>query len=517
VTSPTTAPRRVAPGRERRSDAGAPVAPPATGVARRRRLPRLTPARVVLCCAAAAVISTVVAPTPSYDPWAWIIWGRELAGLSDLGFSTASATGWKPLPVLVTTPLSLLGTELGPAAWVALVRTAALLALVLAARLAHRAAGRGAAIAAVALLLASPQALELVTGGASEAIVLLALLYGIERHLDGRRGAALAAGIVACLARPETAALVLPYAVWVWRGGTVPRWRIAAGVGVLPLLWIGGDWLGTGRPFLTFGHATSSIEPNRVQDTAVPGLELLAGTTALVALVVVALAVAGIVDSVRRREPVGTALGVALGTLALPLAVMTELGYPGVPRYLSAPAALAGVLAAIALARGARAMLPRPHGRAAVALGAAGLAALVVLAGAPGLRGSWAQYTGRVRLDRALPAAIAAAGGRTTLLSCGRPVIRPAYLATDLAYRLDVPMRDVNSGGGAPAVVLFPRKGASWRGFTQSWGPWLALARIARTRDWDVYQLRDAWTRPCAAAAAGNLGPVTPDPVPAPG
>jgi len=471
----------------------------------------------VLACAALAVLSTLIAPTPSYDPWAWIIWGRELAGLSDLGFSTASATGWKPLPVLLTTPLSLLGPGLAPAAWVALVRAAALLALVVAARLAHRAAGRPAAVATVALLLASPQALELVTGGASEAIVLLALLYGIERHLDGRRGAALAAGIVATLARPETAALVLPYAVWVWRSGEVPRRRIGAGLALLPLLWIGGDWLGAGRPFLTFGHATSSIEPNRVQDAAVPGLEVLAGTTSLVAVVVVALAAAGIVSSVRRREPVGTALAVAFGALTVPLALATELGYPGVPRYLSAPAALACLLAGIAVARAGRAVLARRHGHAAAALAGAALAALVVLGGAPSLQSSWSVYTGRVRLDGGLPAAIAAAGGRATLLGCGRPVIRPANLATNLAYRLDVPMRAVNSGGDAPAVVFFPRKGSSWRGFTQFWGPWLALARIARTSEWDVYQLRETWTRPCAAAAGGNLGPVIPDPVPVQG
>ena len=508
MTSPTTAPPRVAPGRERRSDAGAPVAPPATGVARRRRLPRLTPARVVLCCAAAAVISTVVAPTPSYDPWAWIIWGRELAGLSDLGFSTATATGWKPLPVLVTTPLALLGTGLAPAAWVAVVRTAALLAVVLAGRLAHRAAGWPAAAATVAFLLVSPQALELATGGASEAIVLALLLLGIERHLDGRRGTALAAGILASLARPETAALVLPYAIWLWRDGIVPRRRIAGGLLLLPLLWAGGDWLGTGRPFLTFGHATSSIEPNRVQHADVPGLEVLAGTTQLVAIVVVVLALAATADAVRRRERVGIALAVALGTLTVPLALATELGYPGVPRYLSAPAALACVLAGIAVARGAAIGLPRRRGRIALAVGLAAVGALALLAGVPALDGSWSGYRERVRLDRALPGAIAAAGGRATVLGCGRPVIRHSNLATDLAYRLDVPMRSVNSGGGAPAVVFFPRRGASWRTFTQPWGPWLSLARLARTSTWDVYQLRDAWTAPCRAAAAGDLGQV---------
>ncbi len=469
---------------------------------------------MVLACAVLAGLSTLLAPTPSYDPWAWITWGRQLTGLSDVGFTTAAATGWKPLPVLVTTPLSLLGPDLAPAAWVAVVRTAALLALVLAGRVAYRAAGWPAAAAAVVCLALSPQALELVTGGASEAIVLALLLYGVSCHLDGRPGRALAAGVATALARPESSALVIPYAIWLWREDLVPRGRIAAAVLLLPLLWTGGDWLGSGRPLLTFGHATSSIEPNQVQSADVPGVELLLGTSQILAPIVVVLALLAAVDAVRRRERVGVALAVAIAALTLPLTILTELGYPGVPRYLAAPAGLACVLAGIGVARGVALLRRRRHGRPAIAAALSAVIALAVLAGAPELDRSWAQYVDRVRLDRALPGAVAAAGGRAVVLGCGRPVMRPSYLATDLAYRLDVPMRAVNSGGAAPAVVFFPRRGVSWRGFTQAWGPWLALARIARTTEWDVYQLRDAWTPPCAAAAAGNLGPVVPDPPP---
>lgn len=513
VTTPTTAPPPVAPGH------AAPAGPPAAPArAPRRDLPRPsavpTTAWVVLACAALAALSVLIAPTPSYDPWAWIIWGRELTGLSDLGFTTAAATGWKPLPVLATTPLSLLGPDLAPAAWVAVVRTAALLALILVGRTAHRAAGWPAAAAAVAFLLVSPQALELVTGGASEAVVLVLVLYGIWCHLDERPGRALAAGIAAALARPESVALVLPYAIWLWREDLVPRGRIAGGLLLLPLFWVGGDWLGSGRPLLTFGHATSSVEPNRVQSADVPGFELLVGTGHILAPIVVVLALFAAVDAVRRRERVGVALAAAVAALTLPLTILTELGYPGVPRYLSAPAGLACVLAGIGVVRAVALLRTRRRARPAIAAVLTASVALAVLAGAPELEGSWALYTARVGVDRTLPAAIAAAGGREGVLACGRPVIRPSYLGTDLAYRLDVPMRAVNSGGPGPAVVFFPRHGVSWRDFTQAWGPWLALARIARTSDWDVLQLRDTWTAPCAVAAAGNLGPVVPEPPP---
>ena len=35
---------------------------------------------------------------PVYDPWAWLIWGRELL---HGGLETAAGPSWKPLPVLI--------------------------------------------------------------------------------------------------------------------------------------------------------------------------------------------------------------------------------------------------------------------------------------------------------------------------------------------------------------------------------------------------------------------------------
>src|SRR3954451_18354380 len=57
---------------------------------------------------------TFLAPAaPTYDPWAWIIWGREIVHLD---LSTAEGPSWKPLPVLLTTPFSLFG-GLAPDLW----------------------------------------------------------------------------------------------------------------------------------------------------------------------------------------------------------------------------------------------------------------------------------------------------------------------------------------------------------------------------------------------------------------
>ena len=81
--------------------------------------------------AVAALSALLVAPAPSYDPWAWLLWGRELSAFE---LSTAEGPAFKPLPVAVTALLSALGGA-APAVWVIVARTGAVLAVWLAFRL----------------------------------------------------------------------------------------------------------------------------------------------------------------------------------------------------------------------------------------------------------------------------------------------------------------------------------------------------------------------------------------------
>ena len=108
--------------RRRRRRAGAPVAAAAA------RLPGA--GRAV--AAAAAV--------PTYDPWAWIIWGREVAH-GDL--VTTTGPSWKPLPVIFTTPFSLAGDDGAPLLWLVVARAGGILAFAMAYRLGTRLAGPG--------------------------------------------------------------------------------------------------------------------------------------------------------------------------------------------------------------------------------------------------------------------------------------------------------------------------------------------------------------------------------------
>ena len=96
-------------------------------------------AAIVLVTVASALL---IAPAPTYDPWMWLLWGRETASLS---LSTVEGPAFKPLPVAVCAVLSLLGPA-APVAWVLIARAGAVVAVFVA----YRAVGALAA-AAVAL------------------------------------------------------------------------------------------------------------------------------------------------------------------------------------------------------------------------------------------------------------------------------------------------------------------------------------------------------------------------------
>ena len=60
----------------------------------------------MLGCLALAALAHLLPAGPTYDPWAWIIWGREI---TEWDLDTRTGPSWKPLPVLFTTPFALTG------------------------------------------------------------------------------------------------------------------------------------------------------------------------------------------------------------------------------------------------------------------------------------------------------------------------------------------------------------------------------------------------------------------------
>ena len=388
-------------------------------------------------CAAFAALTLFWSASPTYDPYSWLVWSREFAHTSNVPLSTFSPTGWKPLTVFMAIPLVVV-PDIEPAIWVWIVRTACLLVLVFAFRLGRRAAGRFGGVGAVVLCIMTPEAFEVFHGGASEGLAALAILYGVESHLERRPGRALSAGLIASLARPEMLGIAAPYGLWAAATKRLAAWKLALGLVVVSLLWIIGDWLGDGgQPLALLNRASRSAEGSAVQAHSHPGLEILVRQQDQLGLAIACVAALALVAAIKWREEVEISLGVVVLAVVVPLAVATELGYPGVPRYLMPVDLVAAVLAGAGLGRLAGLWRPEPMRWLTMALLLLALGALVVPADANRIGGQWDYYAERVRVDRSLPGVIEAAGGRDAVLACGRPLVRPGWLESALAYRLD--------------------------------------------------------------------------------
>lgn len=401
-------------------------------------------------CLALAGLSLLLSAWPHYDAWGWLVWGREVVD-PRLELHTVGGPAWKPGPVLFTALFAPLGSA-APALWLLVVRAGGLLALAAAFRLGRRIAGVGAGLLALALLaLVQSWPLDLAWGEA-EPLLVAAVLWAVERHLAGRRGAALVLGLGAALVRPEAWPFLGLYAAWAWHRRAAPRWLVAVVLLAVPALWLGPDWYSTGDPFTGSRLAQAGGEARAAQLSSSPVLDalhrigsLLSAPAWLAALLAVGLAA-------RRRVmlPLALAAG-ALAWIAL-VAGMTLLGYAGLGRFALPAAALACVLAGVGVSWTLRAVRLRA---AAVAL------ALALAAAAPfelrSLHAAAADVragSGGRAIVAALEDAIRGAGGRSRLRALGRPVIN-GPLETTLAWELRVPLRAVSDHPRGGRSVVF--------------------------------------------------------------
>ena len=148
---------------------------------------------IMAACLAIAAVTLLWPSTPTYDPWAWILWGREI---TELDLVTEGGPSWKPLPILFTTPFALFGDDLAPYLWLWVARAGGLFACVMAYRLASRLVGGGiygvlAGVSGGAALFASNKYVRDAALGNSEPLLAAVALWAFERHLDGRRDHAL--------------------------------------------------------------------------------------------------------------------------------------------------------------------------------------------------------------------------------------------------------------------------------------------------------------------------------------
>lgn len=320
----------------------------------------------VAAALALAVASLLLPFFPVYDPWAWLVWGRELV---HGGFETASGPSWKPLPVAICAPLSLLG-DAAPQAWLLIARAgwlcAPLLAGLLAARLSGEETGRwrwvAAAVAAGSVALtwdSFTPPLRQFTGGLSEPLLVALVLGAVWAALDERRGLALGLGTAAALLRPEVWPFLALYGLSV--RGHHPRLRLATIVVavLIPLAWFVPDIVGAGTP-LEGGETARAggIEP-------LDGLEVLG--RALAAPLAAAWVGVGLLLW-RRREWLDRPLAILLagaGAWILLVALMAVAGFAGLPRFLAPATAVVAIAGGVGLARAGAAGCGRASSRIA--------------------------------------------------------------------------------------------------------------------------------------------------------
>lgn len=394
----------------------------------------------------------VVLPAPDYDPWAWLLWGREIAAGE---LNTIDGPAFKPLPVAICAALALFG----PAAswlWVLVARTASVIAAWLAYRLARRLAGGSVPAGVVAFLAVflCGRYLLYTASGMSEGILLALALAGVEAGRTGRPRGALACAVGCALLRVETWPFLLVAAMIVWRRRPQDRPLLVAAVVAVAAAWIVPEIVGSGDPLRSASRAQRP-EPGQPALSRIP---VLASGRAALALPLGPLWVGCLVliwrATARRDRAARVALAPAAAGLAWIglVAAMAQTGFSGEPRYALPGAALVGTSGAVGLV-----FLARGATRGRRAAGAL-IAAVLVLTAAPRtahLSEVREAQAHRWTLQSDLARAVEAVGGRHAVLACGKPYVGPLR-GPLLAYHLAVHKQVVEPDGRphAPGMVF---------------------------------------------------------------
>jgi hypothetical protein len=408
---------------------------------------------LVLGCLAVGAASLLTVSAPTYDPWSWIIWGREVLH-GDL--VTLEGPSWKPLPVLFTTPFALFGDDAAPALWLVVARAGGVLAFAMAYRLGARLAGQWAgAIAAFSLVLAD-EFIRNFARGNSEGLLVALVLWAVERHLDGRRSQAFILGFGAALLRPEVWPFWALYGLWLvyqaWRDG--PPWReiaLVGGLGLLCLvLWFVPEYLGSGD-WLRAAERARDPNPDSAAFADSPFVEVFRRSAAVLSVPVYLGGVIAVAIAFFRRDRLQLALAAMATILMVAVAAMTQGGFAGNLRYVALPAAIVCVLAGagwVEVVRGARRWGPL-------------VAVLLAAAAVPFVAADWQ----KLREDRALTvtesdfygpnlkAVIAKAGGEDAVKSCGGVFSGP-FQVPSVAWRLHLHANQVEIFAFGPGTAL---------------------------------------------------------------
>ena len=456
-------------------------------------------------------LSLLIPSTPSYDPWAWIVWGREIVHLK---LHTTGGPSWKPLPMLFTVPFAVFGNA-EPNLWLVIARAGAFAAVVMVFRLSVRltreigsyftaaADNPGRLLALAPALLAgviAAVALTMSGGyisdnalGYSEGLATALMLVAVERHLDGRPRQAFAVGFFVALDRPEIWLFWGPYGLWLFWKDPAARKLVIALFVLIPICWFLPEYWGSGH-FLRGVNRAQHPRSNSLAFAKSPFFSELtdaAWPTILLRLKLAAAVLAGVVGvvllrgwrregrsflSARQPRAMGVTALAGLTGLAwfVVIATMTQIGFSGNNRYLVIGSALVDICGAVAWGWAAQevgnvvaGLLRRGREASSAALARAGSwAGLVVVALAFALLPSWVgnnlisiQRTHRslvyqANLRNGVTRLVADYGGAAKLLRCGT-VMTEGFQVPMVAWTLGVHTIEIEAPP-APGAPLPP-------------------------------------------------------------
>ncbi len=454
---------------------------PAPSAASRRARPRHgvpTRAWPALAIAVAVVLlATLVVlwarTRPGYDPYGWLVWGRQtIRGALD----TNAAPSWKPLPYLFTLPYALFGHF---QLWLWMITSVAisLSGVVFAARIAYRltdappdrryAAYAAGAFAGLALLGITDYA-HYVLSAQSDPLIVSLCLGAVDCHISKRPRWAFVLLVLASLGRPEVWPFIALYAIWAWRSVPSMRWLVVAGAIVVLALWFGIPGL-TSRSFFQAGSnalgSGRAIHGNKVTGIISRFLGLHEVGLELLALLSVGLAV------LYRDRATLLLAGAAVAWVIVEIAFALH-GWPGVPRYMFPAAAAMVVVAAVGVGR-LLAQPPRLSGAAGLA-GIAVVAIVVISLVPPALSDARTEHKdlvaqrARTKEIGQLTGTIRRLGGAARLRACGEPLTRLEYQSV-LAWNLNVNVATIGFkyapavNSRRPIVLFTPLPHGGWK------------------------------------------------------
>lgn len=413
---------------------------------------------------ALTLLSLSQPPTP--DPNSWLVWAQQIAAGKSLDFSVGPS--WKPLPVMIATPLSVVSTDAALLGWMLLTRVAALMVSFLLFRLVRPSFGLFAGIAAAILPFAIPAWFAVSVRGYTEPICVACLLGAALAWVAGNRRFGIWLLVIATLTRPEAAAFLLPFAWWGIRSG---EWRdrlhLVGAAATLAAGWMLMPWIVGGHLLQASERAQEKVAFQRAHGIIAAGLEQLPAW----AWLLIPIGVWG-VWRIRDRGLVIVSLGAAAWLIGIEL--MYLAGYSGINRYF-----LPGIVASCALAGAGVGVICAPlagsrskpllPGRAFGAFGSVlslGLVVASLVIAAPADRRLLRQSQLVVNAADAAGRSFDAAGGLGRFGHC-TPFATEGLFARILARRIGVSLPEMQPlvrgsrlaepGQPAVAILLAPR------------------------------------------------------------